>query len=159
MLQISEIAKQPEDMFDLFNDHFYNGELTRPAITVSPDGGRGKLGSTLKPLHNRSKSSRPSSRSRFTAYRSHSSGVGISPAQGIRRHCACFSGSGSFQPVLSRSVMSAFISSIVMFLSRANLSKIVSGCSMPKPPQTRIMFPSFRHAINIMTLLGNSQAT
>lgn len=31
-------------MFDLFNQHFYNGELIRPAITVSPDGGRGAYG-------------------------------------------------------------------------------------------------------------------
>ena len=44
MLQISEIVKQTEDMFDLFNGHFYNGEFTRPAITVSPDGGRGAYG-------------------------------------------------------------------------------------------------------------------
>ena len=44
MLQISEIVKQTEDMFDLFNRHFYNGELARPAITVSPDGGRGAYG-------------------------------------------------------------------------------------------------------------------
>lgn len=41
MLLISEIVKLTEDMFDLFNSHFYNGELTHPAITVSPDGGRG----------------------------------------------------------------------------------------------------------------------
>jgi hypothetical protein len=41
MLQISEIVKKTEEMLDLFNRHFYNGELTRPAITVSPDGGRG----------------------------------------------------------------------------------------------------------------------
>ena len=40
MLQISEFVKQAEDMFHLFNSRFYNGELTRPAITVSPDGGR-----------------------------------------------------------------------------------------------------------------------
>lgn len=39
MLQISEIVKKTEEMFDLFNEHFYNNELTRPAITVSPDGG------------------------------------------------------------------------------------------------------------------------
>lgn len=38
MLQISEIVKKTEEMFDLFNEHFYHGELTRPAITVSPDG-------------------------------------------------------------------------------------------------------------------------
>ena len=44
MLQISEIVKKTEEMFDLFNQHFYNGELTRPAITVSPDGGRGAYG-------------------------------------------------------------------------------------------------------------------
>ena len=41
MLQISEIVKKNEEMFDLFNQHFYNGELIRPAITVSPDGGHG----------------------------------------------------------------------------------------------------------------------
>ena len=39
MLQISEIVKKTEEMFDLFNKYFYQGELTRPAITVSPDGG------------------------------------------------------------------------------------------------------------------------
>ena len=44
MLQISEIVKKTEEMFDLFNEHFYNKELTRPAITVSPDGGRGAYG-------------------------------------------------------------------------------------------------------------------
>ena len=32
MLQISEIVKKTEEMFDLFNHHFYNRELTRPAI-------------------------------------------------------------------------------------------------------------------------------
>lgn len=31
-------------MFDLFNEHFYYTELTRPAITVSPNGGRGAYG-------------------------------------------------------------------------------------------------------------------
>lgn len=41
MLQISEIVKKTEEMFDLFNEHFYHGELTRPAIIVSPDGRRG----------------------------------------------------------------------------------------------------------------------
>lgn len=44
MLQISTIVKKTEELFDLFNHHFYNGELTRPAITVSPDGGRGAYG-------------------------------------------------------------------------------------------------------------------
>ncbi len=44
MLQISEIVKKTEEMFDLFNEHFYDDELTRPAITVSPDGGRGAYG-------------------------------------------------------------------------------------------------------------------
>ncbi len=44
MLQISEIVKKTEEKFDLFNKHFYDGELTRPAITVSPDGGRGAYG-------------------------------------------------------------------------------------------------------------------
>ena len=40
MLSVSEIVAKTEAMFDLFNHHFYNDELTRPAITVSPDGGR-----------------------------------------------------------------------------------------------------------------------
>ena len=44
MLQISKIVRKTEEMFDLFNEHFYNNELTRPAITVSPDGGRGAYG-------------------------------------------------------------------------------------------------------------------
>ena len=38
MLSISEIVAKTEKMFDIFNDHFYAGELARPAITVSPDG-------------------------------------------------------------------------------------------------------------------------
>ena len=42
MLQISEIVKKTEEMFDLFNEHFYDNELTRPAFTVSPDGGSAK---------------------------------------------------------------------------------------------------------------------
>ena len=44
MLNISEIVAKTETMFDLFNAHFYDGELARPAITVSPDGGRGAYG-------------------------------------------------------------------------------------------------------------------
>jgi len=44
MLQISEIVKKTVEMFDLFNEHFYDNELTSPAITVSPDGGRGAYG-------------------------------------------------------------------------------------------------------------------
>ena len=44
MLQISEIVKKTEKMFDLFNKYFYHGELTRPAITVSPGSGRGAYG-------------------------------------------------------------------------------------------------------------------
>ena len=44
MLEISAIVKKAEALFDLFNEHFYNGELTRPAITLSPDGGRGAYG-------------------------------------------------------------------------------------------------------------------
>ena len=44
MLQISEIVRKTEEMFDLFNEYFYEGELNRPAITVSPDGGRGAYG-------------------------------------------------------------------------------------------------------------------
>lgn len=43
MLQISEIVKKTEEMFDLFNEHFYSNELTRPTITVSPDGRRIRL--------------------------------------------------------------------------------------------------------------------
>lgn len=34
MLQISEIVKKIEEMFDRFNQHFYNGELTRPAVSI-----------------------------------------------------------------------------------------------------------------------------
>ena len=44
MLNISEIVAKAEAMFDLFNAHFYAGEMARPAITVSPDGGRGAYG-------------------------------------------------------------------------------------------------------------------
>ena len=44
MLSVSKIVTKTEAMFDLFNHHFYNDELTRPAITVSPDGGRGAYG-------------------------------------------------------------------------------------------------------------------
>lgn len=44
ILQISAIVKKTEELFDLFNQHFYDGELARPAITVSPDGGRGSYG-------------------------------------------------------------------------------------------------------------------
>ena len=44
MINISEIVAKTEAMFDLFNAHFYNAEMTRPAITVSPDGGRGAYG-------------------------------------------------------------------------------------------------------------------
>lgn len=44
MLQISDIVKKTEDMFDLFNEHFYNGELSRPAITISPDNGGKRYG-------------------------------------------------------------------------------------------------------------------
>ena len=44
MLNISEIVACTEAMFDLFNTHFYNNELQRPAITVSPDGGHGAYG-------------------------------------------------------------------------------------------------------------------
>ena len=40
MLQVSEIVKKTEELFDRCNEHFYAGELVRPAITVSPDGGK-----------------------------------------------------------------------------------------------------------------------
>ncbi len=32
MLQISEIVKKTEEMFDLFNKHFYNMELTKKGL-------------------------------------------------------------------------------------------------------------------------------
>ena len=41
MLQISEIVRKTEEMFDLLGEHFYDNELTRPAVTVSLDGERG----------------------------------------------------------------------------------------------------------------------
>ena len=44
MLKISEIVKKTEEMFDLLGEHFYAGELARPAITVSPDGGKKAYG-------------------------------------------------------------------------------------------------------------------
>lgn len=44
MLKISEIVKKTREMFDLFNEHFYDNKLNRPAITVSPDGGSGAYG-------------------------------------------------------------------------------------------------------------------
>ncbi|MDR1002311.1 MAG: SprT-like domain-containing protein [Oscillospiraceae bacterium] len=44
MIEISTVVKKTEELFDLFNEHFYEGALTRPAITVSPDGGRGAYG-------------------------------------------------------------------------------------------------------------------
>lgn len=44
MLNVSEIVAKTEEMFNLFSHHFYNDELPRPAITVSPDGGRGAYG-------------------------------------------------------------------------------------------------------------------
>ena len=37
-------VKKTVEMFGLFNEHFYHDELTRPAITVSPDGGCGSYG-------------------------------------------------------------------------------------------------------------------
>ena len=43
MLQISEIVKKTEEMFDLFNEHFYESELNRPAITVSRTEGAGRM--------------------------------------------------------------------------------------------------------------------
>mgnify|MGYP003623350547 CR=1 FL=1 len=42
MLKISEIVKRTEEIFDLCNAHFYDGELPRPAITVFPDT-KGKI--------------------------------------------------------------------------------------------------------------------
>ena len=44
MITISEIVAKTEAMFDLLNEHFYQNELIRPAITVSPDGGHGGFG-------------------------------------------------------------------------------------------------------------------
>ena len=34
MITISEIVAKTEAMFDLLNEHFYQNELIRPAITV-----------------------------------------------------------------------------------------------------------------------------
>lgn len=39
MINISEIVAKTEAMFDLLNEHFYQNELIRPAITVSSDNG------------------------------------------------------------------------------------------------------------------------
>ena len=44
MITISEIVAKTEAMFDLLNEHFYQNELIRPAITVSSDNGRGAYG-------------------------------------------------------------------------------------------------------------------
>ena len=44
MINISEIVAKTEAMFDLLNEHFYQNELIRPAITVSSDNGRGAYG-------------------------------------------------------------------------------------------------------------------
>ncbi|MBQ9734078.1 MAG: SprT-like domain-containing protein [Clostridia bacterium] len=44
MINISEIVAKTEAMFDLLNEHFYQKELIRPAITVSSDNGRGAYG-------------------------------------------------------------------------------------------------------------------
>ena len=41
MLQILEIVRKTEEMFDLLGEHFYDNELTRPAVTESLDGGPG----------------------------------------------------------------------------------------------------------------------
>lgn len=46
MLQISKVVSKAESMFHAANQHFYDGELTTPAITISPDGGRGAYGWT-----------------------------------------------------------------------------------------------------------------
>lgn len=46
MLQISKVVSKAEAMFHDFNQHFYGGELTTPAITISPDGGHGAYGWT-----------------------------------------------------------------------------------------------------------------
>ena len=43
-MQISKVLSKAETLFEAFNDHFYNGELATPAITVHPDGGRGAYG-------------------------------------------------------------------------------------------------------------------
>lgn len=44
IINISEIVAKTEAMFDLLNEHFYQNELIRPAITVSSDNGRGAYG-------------------------------------------------------------------------------------------------------------------
>ena len=43
MLQISEIVRKTEEMFDLFNEHFYEGELNRPAIMYHQTEGAGPM--------------------------------------------------------------------------------------------------------------------
>ena len=44
MIKVSDIVAKTERMFDIFNARFYNGELSRPAITVSPDAGHSAYG-------------------------------------------------------------------------------------------------------------------
>ncbi len=50
MITISEIVAKTEAMFDLLNEHFYQNELIRPAITASSDNGRGAYGWTVTTL-------------------------------------------------------------------------------------------------------------
>lgn len=38
-----------KNLLDLFNAHFYHGKITRPAITVSPDGEYGSYGLVQHP--------------------------------------------------------------------------------------------------------------
>lgn len=41
---LTTVIEELENLFSTFNDHFFNGELTAPVITVSPDTTRGAYG-------------------------------------------------------------------------------------------------------------------
>lgn len=44
MISLQPVINQLEGLFKEFNDHFYNGELPTPVITVSPDTTKGAYG-------------------------------------------------------------------------------------------------------------------
>lgn len=49
MLQISEIVKKTEEMFDLFNEHFYHGGLNRrPSPYPRTEGAAHTVGAVFK---------------------------------------------------------------------------------------------------------------
>lgn len=84
-----------------------------------------------------------------TVYRSHSSGVGISPSQGIFLHCARFSGFGLFHPFSIQAEIIVRISSTVIFRSRARHS---NKCSSIVKIPCWISFPSVYHTISVYVL-------